>query len=144
LTGRQRVRAYAGSQIRGPAVKYSILIYGSEAENDRLPRDVHEDRLAGHRRLQAALAKHGPYTSVQLMPTSSAVTVRARAPSEDAQPIVTDGPFAETKEQFLGFYVAEFASLEEAMALAQEISAPGISLELRPVSWIGGGLPVGA
>lgn len=50
-------------------MKYSILIYGSEADNDRLPTEVHEERLAGHRRLQAELAKPGPYTSMQLMPT---------------------------------------------------------------------------
>jgi hypothetical protein len=125
-------------------VKYSILIYGSEADNDRLPAEVHEERLAGHRRLQAALKKGGPFTSVQLMPTSSAVTLRTGAPAADEQPIVTDGPFAETKEQFLGFYVAEFASLEEAMALAQQICAPGISIEVRPISWIGGSLLVSA
>jgi hypothetical protein len=125
-------------------VKYSILIYGNEADTDRLPPQVHEERLAGHRRLQTALAQRGPYTSVQLMPTSSAVTLRAAPPSGKSNIIVTDGPFAETKEQFIGFYVAEFASLEEAMTLVSHISAPGISLEVRPISWIGGNLPVGA
>lgn len=125
-------------------MKYSILIYGREADNDRLRAEVHEERLAGHRRLQAALAKRGPYTSMQLMPTSSAVTLRGGGQQPDEQTIVTDGPFAETKEQFLGFYVAEFASLEDAMALAREISAPGISLELRPISWVGGTFMVGA
>lgn len=39
-----------------------------------------------------------------------------------------DGPFAETKGQFLGFYVAEFASLEEATALSQSIASPSVTL----------------
>jgi hypothetical protein len=126
------------------AVKYSILIYGTEADDDRLPAQIHEERLSGHRRLQAALAQRGPYTSVRLMPTSSAVTLRTGKLSGADETIVTDGPFAETKEQFIGFYVAEFASLEEAMQLTRHISAPGISLEVRPISWVGGNLLVGA
>ncbi len=134
----------AGSRPGDSAVKYSILIYGSEADNDRLPAELHEERLVGHRRLQAALAQRGPYSSVQLMRTSSAVTLRSAPPSSTDEPIVTDGPFAETKEQFLGFYVAEFTSLDDALTLARQICVPGISLEVRPINWVGGTLLEGA
>lgn len=119
-------------------MKYSILIYGSEADTDRLPESARKALLDGHRRLQSALQERGSFASVQLMPTSSAVTLRAAKQPEDGATIVTDGPFAETKEQFLGFYVAEFSSLDDALALAGHIASPGVLLEVRPVSWVGG------
>ncbi len=52
-----------------------------------------------------------------------------------AKPLVIDGPFAETKEQLLGFYVVDCASLEEAIEIAKELGAanPGGAHEIRPV-----------
>lgn len=119
-------------------MKYSILIYGSEAVAERLSPEALNELLAGHRELQAALAKRGGFATAQLMPTTSSVTVRAATTAPERAPFVTDGPFADTKEQFLGFYVAEFASLEDALALSKSISSPGVTLEIRPISWVGG------
>ncbi len=71
------------------------------------------------------------------MPVSSAVTLTP--PTEVGQaPLVVDGPFAETKERFLGFYAAEFASLEEAIEHAEYLSTPYVRIEVRPVQWAGG------
>jgi hypothetical protein len=120
-------------------MKYSILIYGNEGATEHLSPAAHEDLLRGHRALQAELGRRGGYASVQLMPTTSAVSVRQPSPAgKPAEPIVTDGPFADTKEQFLGFYVAEFASLEDVLALSRTISTPHVTLEIRPVAWMGG------
>lgn len=119
-------------------MKYSILIYGSEAIAERLSPEARNELLAGHRALQSALAKRGGFATAQLMPTTSAVTVKATSTTPRSAPLVTDGPFADTKEQFLGFYVAEFASLNEATALSQSIASPGVTLEVRPISWVGG------
>ena len=49
--------------------------------------------------------------------------------------MVIDGPFAETKEQLLGFYVVDCASLEETLAIARELAAanPGGAYEIRPI-----------
>lgn len=120
-------------------MKYSILIYGNEGLTEHLSPGEREDLLRGHRALQAELGRRGGYASVQLMPTTSAVSVQqppsAGRPSE---PIVTDGPFADTKEQFLGFYVAEFDSLEEALDMSRVIATPYVTLEIRPVAWMGG------
>lgn len=121
-------------------MKHAILVYGNEAEAALLPGDAAEAVLAAHRRLQAALAERGPFASVQLMSTASAVTVRNGAGKGLGAPILTDGPFAETKEQFLGFYVADFVNLEEALRFAEMISTPGVALEVRPISWTGGAM----
>jgi hypothetical protein len=117
-------------------LKYSILIYGSEVAAQRLSPEANAALLDGHRALQAALKKRGGFASVQLMPSTSAVSLRAPSPS--AKPLVTDGPFADTKEQFLGFYVADFDSLEDAIEMSRMIASPNVSLEIRPISWVGG------
>jgi hypothetical protein len=51
-------------------------------------------------------------------------------------PLVLDGPFAETKEQLLGFYVVDCANLEEALAITRELGVanPGGAYEIRPIS----------
>jgi hypothetical protein len=71
----------------------------------------------------------------RLMPTTAATTLRA-----SAEPLVIDGPFAETKEALLGFYVVECGSLEEAIEAARALMAPRMAaglmcaLEVRPIS----------
>ncbi len=66
------------------------------------------------------------------MPTTAATTLR-----KDREPaLVIDGPFAETKEQLLGFYIIDCENLEEALAIAQDLGRanPGGSYEIRPVA----------
>jgi hypothetical protein len=67
----------------------------------------------------------------RLQPTTSAVTVR----TDKDGPLVIDGPFAETKEQLLGFYVIDCASLDEAIAFVKQLDAanPGGAHEIRPM-----------
>ncbi|MEZ5920069.1 MAG: YciI family protein [Parvularculaceae bacterium] len=67
---------------------------------------------------------------VRLMPTSAATTLRK------TENIVMDGPFAETKEQLLGFYVVNVDSLEMAIQIAREMAEanPGGAYELRPIA----------
>ncbi len=82
-----------------------------------------------HERLIKA-GKMGP--SLRLLPTTSATTLRK---SEDP-PLVIDGPFAETKEQLLGFYVIEVGDLDEALEVARELAGanPSGAYEIRPVA----------
>ena len=65
------------------------------------------------------------------MPTTAATTLRK---NEDP-PLVIDGPYAETKEQLLGFYVIDVADLDDALGVARELTAanPGGAYELRPI-----------
>ena len=73
--------------------------------------------------------KLGP--SARLMPTSAATTLR----KDGGDQLVLDGPFAETKEQLLGFYVLDCASLDEALDIAREmgLANPGGAYEIRPI-----------
>jgi hypothetical protein len=75
----------------------------------------------------AAKGKLGP--AVRLMPTTAATTVRM-----GREPVVLDGPFAETKEALLGFYLIDCDSLEEAIDVAKEIGREEkVVFEIRPV-----------
>ena len=82
-----------------------------------------------HERLTRT-AKLGP--SLRLLPTTTATTVRK---TQDP-PLVIDGPFAETKEQLLGFYVVDVANLDEALDICREFAGanPGCAYEIRPVA----------
>jgi hypothetical protein len=113
-------------------MRYMLLIYGDESS---LGQGTEAEQ-------QAELAKWFAYTEEMrsagvapagdaLQPTATATTVRAPNGSE---PLVTDGPFAETKEQLGGYYLLEVADLDEAIKWAAK--CPGArygSIELRPV-----------
>ncbi|MDU8946630.1 YciI family protein [Ovoidimarina sediminis] len=116
---------------------YAILIYGESGVFEQLPKAAQDKVMAGHSGLQQALGARGDYLSVKLMPPSSAVTLEP-AVDDTTPPLVLDGPFAETKESFLGFYAAEFESLEDALAHARRISSPIARIEVRPIHWAGG------
>jgi hypothetical protein len=82
-----------------------------------------------HQRLRQA-GKLGP--TARLLPTTAATTVRSSANA----PLVIDGPFAETKEQLLGFYVVDVADLEDALQVARDLTTAhtGSTYEVRPVA----------
>lgn len=84
--------------------------------------------------VQEGLARQGRIGPVaRLLPTTAATTVR-----KGQEPLVLDGPFAETKEQLLGFYIIDCRDLDEAVATARDLAAasgsPG-AYELRPVGY---------
>jgi hypothetical protein len=83
---------------------------------------VVQDRLKREGRL-------GPVA--RLLPTTAATTLR-----KDDPPVVLDGPYAETKEQLLGFYVIDCENLDAAVDIARELGAvnPGGAYEIRPVA----------
>lgn len=121
------------------ALKFSLLIYGSEAMFDRLPPEAQAEVVEMHKSLQNALRQRGAYLSVQLMSTNSAVTV-APATGRSGKPLVVDGPFSDSKEQFLGLYIAEFDGINDATEFAGIISTPLVKIEVRPVQWSNGSL----
>ena len=120
---------------------YAILAYHEEGvveswskeEDAALMTDLLEvnDRLVREKSL-------GP--AARLGPTERAVTVRGKG-----EGIVIDGPFAETKEQLLGFYVVDFPTIEAAVAAARELrrANPTAVYEIRPVSLYLPGTPLG-
>lgn len=114
-------------------MQYTILCYHDEkvvcawskAEDDAVMARLHQV----HEKL-AANGKLGPV--VRLLPTTTATTLR----KDREPPLVIDGPFAETKEQLLGFYVVDCETLEEATDIARELGRanPGGCYEIRPIA----------
>jgi hypothetical protein len=113
-------------------MKYAILCYDSEATVESWSKEKDGqvmDQLGAITKKLAAEQRLGPVA--RLMPTKSATTVR-----KGKHALVTDGPFAETKEQLLGFYIVECATLEAAIETAQELARASGSegaFELRPL-----------
>jgi hypothetical protein len=110
---------------------YAVLCYHDEEHvwswtNDEEARVM--GRLAGVREKLTREGKLGP--SLRLMPTTAATTL------SKSRDLVFDGPFAETKEQLLGFYVIDVEGLEGALEVARELAKanPYGSYELRPVA----------
>ena len=97
-------------------MKYLCTIYGDESQMANLTPEQGSQMMEaygafGQEAGDAILAGEG------LQPTSTATTVRVR----DGERLLTDGPFAETKEQLGGFYLLECGSLDEAIELAAKI-----------------------
>ena len=112
---------------------YALLIYRTTPATVPITEEVDRAALAGHRAVQAEAAARGELHAVaRLGDTSMARTVRSRAGAHD----VTDGPFIETKEWLVGFYLVDCENEEQALARARLIS-PGdeVAIEVRPVTW---------
>jgi hypothetical protein len=105
-------------------VKYLLLVYGEE----HLMRTVPDAECAANGQ---ALERDGKRIAAEaLHPVSTATTVRVR----EGAASVTDGPFAETKEQLAGFYLVEADDLDDAIRMARSLPPARIgSIEIRPV-----------
>ena len=111
---------------------YSILCYESEALAAGRTRQEDDAMMVRLRNVAQKLKDEGRLGPVaRLMPTSTATHIRT-----GRNPVVMDGPYAETKEQLLGFYVVDCATLEEAIAAAMLLARekPHGTLEIRPVA----------
>jgi hypothetical protein len=111
---------------------YAILCYDSEAVVGAWTKEQDAAAIAKIDVVQERLARDGRLGPVaRLMPTTAATTLR-----KGKEAIVLDGPFAETKEQLLGFFVVECASLEQAIETAKDLgraSSSNGSYEIRPL-----------
>lgn len=113
---------------------YAMLCYNKEDVVCAWSKDEDDavmDKLRAVQEPWARAGKLGPIA--RLLPTTAATTLR----KESDPPLVLDGPFAETKEQLLGFYVIDVADLEEALAFARELGKvnPGGAYEIRPIAY---------
>jgi hypothetical protein len=112
-------------------MKFLLLLYGDESQwADATPEEISkmmEDYQAYDGEIQGA----GVYVGGEaLEPSSAATTVRVR----DGEPVLSDGPFAETREQLGGFYLLDCADLDEALRWASKLPAAlDGSVEVRPV-----------
>jgi hypothetical protein len=113
---------------------YTILCYNQEEITSALTKEEDDACMARLMVVQDGLRKQGKLGPVaRLLPTTAATTLRKGG----EEPIVIDGPFAETKEQLLGFYVIDVGTLDEALDVARDLAAanPSVgSYEIRPIS----------
>lgn len=115
-------------------MKYAVLCY--HAENVVCSWSQEHDaeimaKIAVVEERWSKAKKLGPVA--RLMPTTAATTLR-----KDSDPaVVLDGPFAETKEQLLGFFIVDCSGLEEALAFSKELADvnPGGAYEVRPIQY---------
>jgi len=114
-------------------MQYLLLIYGredawqqlSEADQARITADM--GKFAQEMRESGKLRGGNP-----LQPVATATTVRFK----DGKRLITDGPFAETKEQLGGYLLIEAADLDEALAIVAKLppASPHTAIEIRPVT----------
>ncbi len=110
---------------------YAILCYNDEAITSAWTKEEDDAVMAKLDVVHKELAAEGKFRpAIRLLPTTSATTLHK------SQDLVVDGPYAETKEQLLGFYILEVANLDEAIDAARRLGKanPGGAYEMRPIS----------
>ena len=110
---------------------YAILCYHDEDFVGSWTKEQDEAVMKKLMVVQDKLAKQGRLGPVaRLLPTTAATTLR-----KDDPPLVLDGPYAETKEQLLGFYVIDCENLQAALDVAKDLGKanPGGAYEVRPL-----------
>ena len=116
-------------------MKYAILIYDTETATpspEPPPAEVWQDVMDEYNAYTRMLRDSGAFQAGEaLQPVQTATTIR----QQDGRNVMTDGPFAETKEALGGFYIVEAKDLDEALALGA--ACPGVrygaAIEVRPV-----------
>jgi hypothetical protein len=115
-------------------MRYMLLIYADEADWDGASEAERDLIMHQHGRLETDLRGSGRWESCNaLQPARAATTVRVRS----GRTVVSDGPFAETKEQLGGYYLVEAKDLAEAIAIAERIpTTKSGAVEIRPIQEI--------
>ena len=113
--------------------QYLILIYENEASYATADPAVWKQAMEAHGRFSEQVVEHGGKIlgGEALQPTATATSIRGD--------VVTDGPFAETKEALGGYYLIEAADLDQALTIAKLCPAPYGGVEVRPIMDISGG-----
>jgi hypothetical protein len=113
-------------------MRYAMLCYNNEEAVFAWSKEQNDAVMGKLAAVEDKLKKQGRLgPTARLMPTSAATTLRKHVDP----PLIIDGPYAETKEQLLGFFIIDCANLDEALATAKELGQanPGGSYEIRPL-----------
>ena len=112
-------------------MKYLLALIGDESQGAERTDEQRREAMRGWDAYTTELIDAGVLLGGEgLQPSSTATTVKL---PERGEPIVSDGPFAETKEQLGGYYLIDCKDLDEALAWAKKIPWPGGAVEVRPV-----------
>jgi hypothetical protein len=112
-------------------MRYMLLIYGDEAAAADITPERWQEVIEAHTAWGNEARERGIHGGGEaLQPTSTATTLRMRG----GQPVTTDGPFAETKEQLGGFYILDCENLDEAIEMAGKLPLDeSDAVEIRPI-----------
>jgi hypothetical protein len=114
-------------------MRYLILILGDEAAELAMTGDERHAVMLAHDAYATRLAEAGALVAGEaLHPSAVSATIRFPAGGD---PVVSDGPYAETKEQLGGFYVVECPDRATALRYGSEVPrSPGVVVEVRPIA----------
>jgi len=112
-------------------MQYLLLIYGTESDWEKLPSSERDKMLQEYGAFTSSIAQSGHLRGGnELDVTKKAKTVRLR----NGKKVISDGPFAETKEQLGGYYLIEAKDQDEALAIGARIPSARIGcIEVRPI-----------
>src|SRR5215467_9751437 len=111
-------------------MKYMLLVYHNEEHFAQLGEGTHAVMLEESIRLAQEITSNGQYLAAPLQPTSTATCMRVR----DDKQVVTDGPYAETREQLAGYFLIDVTDLDQAIRIAARVPGARIgTVEIRPV-----------
>ena len=112
-------------------MQYMLLIYDDESAWQRMSKEEADGLMGEYFAYTDELRERGAFVEgAPLQPTATATTVRIR----EGEQLVTDGPFAETKEQLGGYYLIDCDTLDEAIEWAGKVPSARLgSIEVRPV-----------
>ena len=112
-------------------MKYMLLIYDDERVWERMSETERHRLFGEYMQFTEQIKTTGQYIAgAPLQPVATATSVRVR----DGQQLITDGPFAETREQLGGYYLVDARNLDEAIVLAARIPSAKLgTIEVRPV-----------
>jgi hypothetical protein len=110
--------------------RYLILLPAPEAEWAALPAEVHEKGMRSHGEFHEDL-RAGGHTMVVAGPLEPSDRATSMRPGADGEALVTDGPFSETAEQVVGFYLVDSEDEADLRATCERFAARGEHIELR-------------
>jgi hypothetical protein len=116
-------------------MQYLLLIYNDEQTWGKMTEPEHNKLMGEFMQFTQAIGASGHFKAgSQLQPTAKAKSVQVR----DGKRVVTDGPFAETREQLGGYYLIEAKDLDEAIEIAARIPSSRLgTVEVRPLVQMG-------
>lgn len=128
-------------------MKFVILIHSNpqpwghptgdyNAEFQKLPQKERQRMEDEFGELLAELTDNGELLTGEALGDPASSTIYRW---QDAKPVTTDGPYAESKEQFAGFFMIDVADRARAEEIAVQFAGPGDAIQLRPTMWPGGG-----
>ena len=112
-------------------MKYMLTIFGDESGMEDASPEEMQQSMDAWNKVTTEMKDSGVFEAGEgLQPSATATTVRVAG--ADAEPSVTDGPFAESKEQLGGFYLIDVEDLDQALEWAKKLPIRGGGVEVRP------------